>query len=212
MSSNNKRSVSVDWLQMKTQFIYSKYYDLTMSGFGLLHPFDGEKFSKAWVQLLSEFGEQALAAWIEPKSPVSNESLLKVHDQSYLSSLNSSKVIAKIIEIWSARFIPNQLLTEQLLHPIRLACAGTVMGAQEALKNQSLVMNFGGGYHHAFADHGEGFCFFADAALSIIEAREAGLLAADDKVLMIDVDAHRGNGFEALMGDDAAVANFDMRC
>ena len=73
-----------------------------------------------------------------------------------------------------------------------------------------MIMNLGGGYHHAFADHGEGFCFFADAALSIINCRDKKLLNSDDTILMIDLDAHRGNGFESFVKDDVTVKNFDM--
>ena len=195
---------------MKPYLIYSKDYDFSVRWLNKLHPFDGLKFSKAWALVSSEYGDKINALWLAPKVPVSDKALLKVHNQDYLNSLLNSKVIAKVVEIWIVSFIPNKLLQAGLIKPMKLACAGTILAAETALTERAIAMNFGGGFHHAFADHGEGFCFFADAALSIADIREKGLLTADDKVLMIDVDAHRGNGFESLMGKDLSVSNFDM--
>lgn len=141
---------------------------------------------------------------------VSDELLLKVHSSEYLASLSNSSVIANVIEIGLAKFIPANILKNILLDPIKLACEGTVLVAEFALNNNSVVMNLGGGYHHAFSDHGEGFCFFADAVLSIINSRDKGLLKPDDTVLMIGLDAHRGNGFASITQDDSVIKNFDM--
>jgi len=71
-------------------------------------------------------------------------------------------------------------------------------------------MNIGGGFHHAFADHGEGFCLFADAAIAIAAARSSGALAAGDPVAIIDLDAHRGNGVWEICGRDPAVRVMDV--
>ena len=92
---------------------------------------------------------------------------------------------------------------------MKLACEGTRLATEHALKG-AMVMNVGGGFHHAFSDHGEGFCVYADGAVAIKDARRCGALAESDKVLMIDLDAHRGNGFESIFRDDPAVEMFDM--
>lgn len=195
---------------MKTHLIYSNNYDFAFWGLSKLHPFDGNKFSKAWEIVASAYQDKPGFDWIMPKTPVSDETLLKIHTRDYLSSLRTSATVAGVIEVRLAKFIPNSLLQTRLIMPIRLACTGSLLATEAALKNDSMAMNFGGGFHHAFADHGEGFCFFADAALSILNGREKRLLGTGDKVLMIDLDAHRGNGFEALTGDDASVKIFDM--
>lgn len=195
---------------MKKYLIYSDGYDFAFRGLSRLHPFNGDKFSKAWEIVRAEIKDKNAFDWIDPGVSVSDESLLKIHTIRYLDSLHSSGTIAKIIEIWPVRFIPNFLLQARLIAPVKLACSGTIQATQAALSDNAFAMNFGGGYHHAFSDHGEGFCFFADAVLSIQECRESGLLNINDKILMIDLDAHRGNGFEALTNDDAAIQNFDM--
>jgi histone deacetylase 11 len=78
-----------------------------------------------------------------------------------------------------------------------------------ALAGES-AMSFGGGFHHAFRDRGEGFCLFADVALAIAVHRASGRLGRDERVAVIDLDAHRGNGFEALVAGDARVSVLDI--
>jgi len=195
---------------MKSQLIYSDKYDFDFKLLSKIHPFDGLKFSKAWKLISTEFNNEIQSLWVEPQNRVSDDVLLKVHSSEYLASLNRSSVIAGVIEIGLAKFIPSSVLKNVLLNPIKLACEGTILAAELALKNNSIAMNLGGGFHHAFSDHGEGFCFFADAALSILNSRDKGLLTTDDTVLMIDLDAHRGNGFEAVTQNDSTIKNFDM--
>jgi histone deacetylase 11 len=195
---------------MQSQFIYSRGYDISFWGLNRFHPFDGLKFSKAWHIFNTAFKDKAQARWIEPQSPVTDELLLSLHSQAYLASLLQSRTISNVIGMTATNYLPNMLLQKKLIKPLKLACSGTVLAAEAALTNKSIAMNFGGGYHHAFADHGDGFCFFGDAALSIINSRQKGLLSAHDKILMIDLDAHRGNGFESIMGKDTAVRIFDI--
>ena len=195
---------------MQSNFIYTKGYDISFWGLNRFHPFDGLKFSKAWHIFNTTFKDKAQALWIEPQAPASETLLLTLHSQAYLTSLLQSETISHVIEIAATKYLPNSLLQKKLLNPLKLACTGTVLAAEAALNNKSIAMNFGGGYHHAFAGHGDGFCFFGDAALSIINCRQKGLLSAHDKILMIDLDAHRGNGFESVMGKDAAIRIFDM--
>ncbi len=195
---------------MNPCLIYSNKYDFNLSWLNKFHPFEGRKFSKAWDIIYSEFEREIDSLWVEPIEIVSDEVLLKVHNQDYLDSLSYSSVISKVVEIKLLRFIPHYILYKLLIEPVRLACNGTILAAELALKNNNMVMNIGGGYHHAFADHGEGFCFFADAALSIANSKDKKHLNDDDKILMIDLDAHRGNGFEATIKDTSKVKNFDM--
>lgn len=194
---------------MKTKIVYSSHYDFGGWGIDKLHPFDGKKFSKAW-ELVQTSVPDAHSYLIEPESPANDELLRLVHSDDYLLSLDSSAVIAAVIEVGMARLLPSAVLNKHLLTPIRWATQGTLLAARYALKHHAMVMNLGGGFHHAFAKKGEGFCFFADAALAIKKMRLEGLLEATDTVAMIDLDAHRGNGFESFFKDDPAVTIFDM--
>ncbi|HMU66210.1 MAG TPA: histone deacetylase [Cellvibrionaceae bacterium] len=194
---------------MNTKVVYSSHYDFGGWGIDKLHPFDGKKFSKAWGVVQSSVPD-AQAYVLEPESPADDDLLRLVHSNEYLKSLDNSAVIAAVIEIGMARLLPISVLKNYLLTPIRWATQGTLLATRYALTHNVMVMNLGGGFHHAFAEKGEGFCFFADAALAIKKMRAEGLLGATDTVAMIDLDAHRGNGFESFFKDDAAVAIFDM--
>ncbi|MBI3187595.1 MAG: histone deacetylase [Gammaproteobacteria bacterium] len=195
---------------MLSHLIYTKDYDISFWGLNRFHPFDGWKFSKAWHIVNKAFRGKAQNLLLNPSTPVSNELLLAIHSPAYLSALQQSATVSQIMEIKLIQYLPNYLLQRKLLHPMRMACAGTVLAAETALHNKSVAMNFAGGYHHAYPDHGDGFCFFGDAALSITNCRQKGLLQPHDKILMIDLDAHRGNGFYAFMGKDPDVHIFDM--
>lgn len=195
---------------MKPYFIYSDNYDFSFLGLDKLHPFDAKKFSRAWKLFTKELRANEDFEWIEPKSIISDKDLMSVHTEKYLSSLSKSSTIASVIEICPARLVPSFLLKKGLIEPIKLASQGTVIASELAVKYKAIAMNFGGGYHHAFKDHGEGFCFFADAILGIESLKNKKLLNQSDDILMIDLDAHRGNGFESFINTDSTIHNFDM--
>jgi histone deacetylase 11 len=194
---------------MKSRLIFSPNYDFGMMGLEKLHPFDAKKFSKAWSILLQEFGGKLSGVSSYVTAPVNEEALGVIHSKDYLASLSESKNVASVVEIPALRFVPNAVLQKGLIEPARYATAGTLLAAREALES-NIVFNLGGGFHHAFFDHGEGFCFFADAAFAIETLRAENQLSRNDKVLMIDLDAHRGNGFTSFYENDKSVSIFDM--
>lgn len=194
---------------MKAKFIYSDQYDFKLFGFEKLHAFDAQKFSKAW-KLFASGIEDINECWIKPINPVSDDQLLQVHTQEYLDSLKDSQTIAWVVEVSLAKYIPNSVLQTRLIDPLRLATTGTLLATKAALDSEGVAMNFGGGYHHAFKDHGEGFCFFADAALAIQQSRLNGDLKCNDAIIMIDLDAHQANGFHSFFHDDPNVHLYDV--
>ena len=68
-------------------------------------------------------------------------------------------------------------------------------------------MNLAGGTHHAFADHGEGFCVYNDIAVAIRVLQRAGLIR---RAAVIDLDVHQGNGTNAIFAGDESVYTFSM--
>ncbi len=149
------------------------------------------------------------AMHLDPGEEASREELLSVHTAAYLDSLSNSEVIARAVEVSPLRFLPASLLERAILRPMRFATQGTVQAVETALQGNS-VFNLGGGFHHAFADHGEGFCIYADAAIALAIARGKGALRSTDEVLIIDLDAHRGNGTEEIFKADPRIHFFDM--
>lgn len=194
---------------MKCHFVYSPEYDVSLFGVEHLHRFDSRKLSHAWSLFREAKPDAAAADWLRPAIPVTDEELELVHSPSYLSSLRSSAVVARAMEVWPIRLIPHALLQKHLLRPMRLAVRGTLMASECALRGEA-AMSFGGGFHHAFRERGEGFCLYADVALAIAVHRASGLLKREERVAVIDLDAHRGNGFEAIVADDPTVSVFDL--
>lgn len=192
---------------MKASLVYSPAYDMYFPGFSWLHPFDGRKFSRAWSVIRSRGGD---VPRLEPDGPVTDEILLRVHTRAYLDSLGSSSVVARALEAWPLRCLPNGLLRRRLLTPMRWAAAGTILAMRRALADGGVAMNLGGGFHHAFPDHGEGFCLFADVAVAVADLRARGILNPGERVAIIDLDAHRGNGVEACLGADPDVRILDL--
>src|SRR5207245_11120115 len=77
----------------------------------------------------------------------------------------------------------------------------SILAAQCALKD-GFGINIGGGFHHAFPGHGEGFCMSHDVAVAIRRLQADGALR---KALVVDTDVHQGNGTAAIFADDADV-------
>lgn len=195
---------------MTPRLVYSPDYDLTLYGLERLHPFDGRKYSRAWGRIQSALGDRATALVEAPEAPVSDDRLLLVHTQAYLDTLaSSSATIAQALELPFLKLLPHGVLDSRVLTPMRLATQGTIQAMGHALAG-STAMNIGGGYHHAFPDHGEGFCLYADVPVALAHYRRAGAIGADEPVLLIDLDAHRGNGFFAAFQDDPAVHILDV--
>jgi histone deacetylase 11 len=93
---------------------------------------------------------------------------------------------------------------------MRRATAGTVLAAREALRSGGVVMNLSGGYHHASAGRGEGFCVYADVGVAVAVLRRDGLLGRTDRVVHVDLDAHQGNGVARVFADDPSVFLLDL--
>ena len=92
---------------------------------------------------------------------------------------------------------------------MRWATAGTVLAAREAVHTSGIVMNLSGGYHHASASRGEGFCVYADVGVAVASLRASGELTSADRILYIDLDAHQGNGVARVFEHDRSVFILD---
>jgi len=86
------------------------------------------------------------------------------------------------------------------------AVGGTIAAARDAIA-AGVGSNLAGGTHHAFADHGEGFCVFNDVAIAIRTLIRDGLI---HKAAVVDCDVHQGNGTAALFADDPRVFTFSI--
>lgn len=119
--------------------------------------------------------------------------LRDVHSPEYLDALHSrSAKVAEVTELAPLALLPHMLLERALLTPMRAHVAGTALAAALALSH-GWAINLGGGMHHAHADAGGGWCCYADITLALRRVRAASG-GAVRRVLLVDLDAHQGNG------------------
>ena len=202
---------------MRTRVVYSNGYDINPFGlakyFQSLHPFDLTKYSKVWQYLQTSFPEFIHKHSLSPPRPVDNHELELVHSREYLTKLTqdsqSASYIAQILEIPALANVPNFILNNMILKPMKLAVMGTYMAAGEALQQQ-IAINLSGGYHHTNCEAGEGFCIYSDIGYAIYKLRAEGRLQSPDPILIIDLDAHQGNGLERIFMEDRSVHFFDV--
>jgi acetoin utilization deacetylase AcuC-like enzyme len=162
------------------------------------HPFPISKYPLLKERLLSE-GVLATTDLLEP-APIEMTAIELVHTPEYLeklqSSLLSSAELRRLGLPWS----------EALWRRSRLATGGTLLAARTALVN-GVAGNLAGGTHHAFADHGEGFCVINDVAIAIAQLRSEGTIR---DAAVIDLDVHQGNGTAAIFEHVEEVFTFSM--
>jgi len=129
-----------------------------------------------------------------------DDQILKVHTQAYWNRLKTLQIDKKEIRKIG---LP---VTEKSLNRARNSVAGTISAARNALKD-GLGINLAGGTHHAYADHGEGFCILNDIAISAVDLLNEQLVK---QVLVIDLDVHQGNGTAKIFENDNRVFTFSM--
>jgi acetoin utilization deacetylase AcuC-like enzyme len=160
------------------------------------HPFPMAKYAALRKRLLEDgvlapdeihHSEVAPLDWI-----------LRVHDPDYVERAVAGKLdeseVRRLGFPWSSAMVDRA----------RAAVYGTVMAAAAALE-QGVAGNLAGGTHHAFRDHGEGYCMFNDLAVAIAVLRSEG---AAKRPFIVDLDVHQGNGTAALFADDQSVFTF----
>eukprot|EP01127_Copromyxa_protea_P005952 TRINITY_DN15778_c0_g1_i1.p1 TRINITY_DN15778_c0_g1~~TRINITY_DN15778_c0_g1_i1.p1 ORF type:complete len:369 (-),score=37.58 TRINITY_DN15778_c0_g1_i1:96-1202(-) len=172
--------------------IYSSAYNITCLGLERLHPFDSCKYENVINRLQSQ-GCVHQSKLIKPQHKPTREHLLTVHTEEYLDSLRDPKMVAKITEVAIVAAFPVSIVQWRVLDPFLYATSGTILAAHVAIQ-RGWAINVGGGFHHCFATAGGGFCAYADISLSIKFVRD--YYSNIKKVMIIDLDAHQGNGHE----------------
>jgi acetoin utilization deacetylase AcuC-like enzyme len=130
----------------------------------------------------------------------SDEQLRLVHDADYVARYNEGRLTAQEIREIGFPWSP------ELVQRSRRAAGGTLAAARHALRH-GVAMNLAGGTHHAFPDHGEGFCVYNDVAVAIRVLQRDGLIG---RAAVVDLDVHQGNGTNAIFAEDESVYTFSM--
>lgn len=194
---------------VRPKVVYAKGYDISLAGIEQLHVFDGKKYSRAWEEVRKSFGEDVSKFTLEPDRLPTSRELSLVHTDLYLSQLNSRRVLAAALEFPLLLFVPLLLIKQHVIKPMLLATYGTIVALEQSISN-GLVFNLSGGYHHASHNQGQGFCLYSDIAIAIEKLRNEIGINDDSQAIIIDLDAHQGNGYQRIYHEARHVYIFDM--
>jgi len=164
------------------KLVYSDDYYLPIGA----HVFPAEKYQRIHKRLM-ETGIADAGDFITPQ-PASDQDILLVHTPQYVQKLKTGTLSAREELLMEIPYSP------ELVRAFWLAAGGSMLAANFAL-NDGVGFNIGGGFHHAFSDHGEGFCMIHDVAVAIRRMQR------DDKItrtMTVDCDVHQGNDTAAI--------------
>ena len=164
------------------RLIYSDGYYLPIGP----HVFPAEKYRLVRDRLI-ETGIAQSSDFLTPE-PAEDRDILLVHTPEYVRKLTTGTLSAREEMELEIPYSP------ELVRAFWLAAGGSILAAKCALQN-GVSINIGGGFHHAFPDHGEGFCMINDVAVAIRSMQR------DQKIrtaMTVDCDVHQGNGTAAI--------------
>jgi histone deacetylase 11 len=195
-------------MPVNPQLVYAPGYRLAgsplLAPLARLHPFDADKYGRIARALLAD-GAVAKTDFVDP-GEAGIKTLSLVHPGSHLKRLQEPGYVAEAIELHFVSMVPRPLVDSELLRPMRRATAGTVRSIKLALEN-GIAINLGGGYHHAHPELAHGFCLYADVPIGLKLAFQENLLS---RALILDLDAHHGDGNAAALAGDERVRILDF--
>ncbi|MFQ5663694.1 MAG: histone deacetylase, partial [Terriglobia bacterium] len=171
------------------KLVYSDDYDLNLGN----HVFPAVKYKLIREKCLAE-GLATGEDFLEP-APAPDEDILRVHTQEWVRKLKTGKLSPYEIMRLEVPYSP------QLVRSFWLSAGGSTLAARRALA-EGCAFNLGGGFHHAFPDHGEGFCAIHDVAVALRRLQAEGTVRT---ALVVDLDVHHGNGTAAIFAGDPSV-------
>ena len=176
------------------KLVYHPHYDLKLG----VHVFPSRKYRLIHDQLLDE-GTAAPWDFVEPQA-VSDEDVLRVHDAGWVQRLKTGTMTA-------AELVRLEIpYSAEMVNGFWLAAGGTILAARQALSGR-IGFNIGGGFHHAFRAHGEGFCAIHDVAIAIRKLQHE---KAIERAMVVDCDVHHGNGTASIFAGDNSVLTVSL--
>jgi len=164
------------------KLVYSDAYYLPIGS----HVFPAEKYRRIHDRLIAT-GVADHNDFLEPQ-PASDQDILLVHKPEYVQKLRTGTLSQREEMEMEIPF------SRELVDAFWLAAGGSILAARQSLTD-GVCISIGGGFHHAFPDHGEGFCMIHDVGVAIRR------LQRDDKIhtaMTVDCDVHQGNGTAAI--------------
>jgi len=176
------------------KFIFSDAYWMVNLG---NHVFPVDKYRVIYENLLYMGAQKE--NFLSPE-PGLKEDILLVHSVKYLKKLEMGKLSHTEMMTMELPYSP------ELFEFARLTVGGTIITGKQALED-GLAVHIGGGFHHAFADHGEGFCILNDTAVALEKLKKEGNI---QKAMIVDCDVHQGNGTADIFSKKDYVFTFSI--
>jgi acetoin utilization deacetylase AcuC-like enzyme len=170
--------------------VYSDAYYLPIGE----HIFPSAKYRLVHARLM-DLGIADPADFVAPK-PAEDRDVLLAHGPDWVYKLQTGALTAREELQMEIPF------SEELVNAFWLHAGGSILAARRALQDR-VGINLGGGFHHAFPDHGEGFCMINDIAVAIRRVQKDGTI---ERALVVDCDVHQGNGTAVIFGRKRALA------
>jgi acetoin utilization deacetylase AcuC-like enzyme len=171
------------------KLVYHEHYDLNLGP----HVFPSQKFRLIAESVLTEKLADK-SDFLRPTA-ATDEDILRVHTPEWVRKLKTGALTASDIMKLEIPYSP------ELVEAVWLAAGGSILAGQCALRD-GFGANLGGGFHHAYPGHGEGFCAIHDVAVAI---RRLQADKSIERAMVIDTDVHHGNGTAAIFRDDPSV-------
>ena len=173
--------------------VYHPDYEMDIGA----HVFPTAKY-RATLGLLRKAGYASEENVRHPEA-APREQLLRVHTEAFLDDFENLR--------WTPRTMYSELpISAKIVEGFGLMAGGTILAARLALENGA-AMHLGGGFHHAFADRAEGFCYINDIAVAIRQMQHEGRIR---RAAVLDVDLHQGNGTAHIFQNDPEVFTFSI--
>jgi acetoin utilization deacetylase AcuC-like enzyme len=160
----------------------------------------GHRFPLAKYRLVRERAEALDGIDVEDARAAADDELRLAHHSVYLERVKRGELARREVLALGLPWSP------ELVERARRSVGATLLAADAALAD-GVGANLGGGTHHAFADGGRGFCVFNDVVVTVRALRRAGRA---ERVLVVDLDVHQGDGTHAALMDDPEAFTFSI--
>jgi acetoin utilization deacetylase AcuC-like enzyme len=171
------------------KLVYHEEYDLHLGS----HVFPSQKYRLVRDALIAE-NIASPEDFLKPEL-AADADVLRVHTTDYIHRIKSGTLSA------SEQMVLEIPAGPETVRAFWLVAGGSILAGQQAMKD-GFAANIGGGFHHAYAGHGEGFCMIHDVAIAVRRLQADGVIK---KVMVVDTDVHHGNGTAAIFAKDDSV-------
>lgn len=184
----------------RPRLFYRDEYVLDVVEASMRHTFDVQRPQRIRDALVA-CGAAGAGEFVAPDA-LADDDLRLVHTPEYLAQIRVPATLARLLFL-----DPEHPWDEHLLEPFLYAAGGTLAAASAAAAGRGIGLNLGGGFHHAQADKAEGFCAIADVAVAIRRLQRDRRV---ERVLIVDLDYHHGNGNAEIFAADESVFTFSI--